>query len=309
MDEKSMQIANFNITFGASGEPMLTHFEDIIYPVLTGDYIRGKKDELPQYYFDNVHVREIDDEYVVVGNYVKSMVYKVKTTYEDGELVSSPEDVPTAPYSRFIIFLRNHRMILVKNETKSPDVRSFQKTLREILKKFIRERNDGLEKNKRLPYAITHIVGIPFEDTIEEVFLDISKINWIKLRFFPLNNDLDTLPIMKAFRDEMKAVGSKTGNLTMNSPSSKEGVKKALLSTGGLATASMQVTDDDGETRNIKEDSFSANSHIAYEGNLASSGDVYLVAQAKKNDAILTASPDNVTLYERVKDRLKHLLS
>ena len=33
MDEKNMQFANFNITFGENDDPMLEHFEDIIYPV------------------------------------------------------------------------------------------------------------------------------------------------------------------------------------------------------------------------------------------------------------------------------------
>ena len=32
MDEKNMQFANFNITFGEDDAPMLEHFSDIIFP-------------------------------------------------------------------------------------------------------------------------------------------------------------------------------------------------------------------------------------------------------------------------------------
>lgn len=39
MDEKSMQFANFNITFGENDAPMLKHFSDIIFPAFSGDYI------------------------------------------------------------------------------------------------------------------------------------------------------------------------------------------------------------------------------------------------------------------------------
>ena len=66
MDEKNMQFANFNITFGENNSPMLEYFENIVFPAFTGDYIRGKRDELPRYFFENVQVKEIDDEYVMV---------------------------------------------------------------------------------------------------------------------------------------------------------------------------------------------------------------------------------------------------
>ena len=51
MDEKSMQFPNFNITFGENDAPMLKHFSDIIFPAFSGDYIRGKRDSVPRYFF------------------------------------------------------------------------------------------------------------------------------------------------------------------------------------------------------------------------------------------------------------------
>lgn len=134
MDEKSMQFANFNITFGENDAPMLKHFSDIIFPAFSGDYIRGKRDSVPRYFFAGVEIKEVDNEYVMVGNFIKETQYKVVTTVQEGVLASTPADVPTAPYSRFIVFLKNHRMVLVRNETASPDTRSFQSTVRDIFK-------------------------------------------------------------------------------------------------------------------------------------------------------------------------------
>ena len=36
------------------------------------------------------------------------------------ELEEKDMYVPSSPYSRFIIFLQNHRMVLIKNESVSP---------------------------------------------------------------------------------------------------------------------------------------------------------------------------------------------
>lgn len=303
-----MQFANFNITFGEDDSPMLEHFGDIIFPAFTGDYFRGKKDDVPRYSFESVQIKEIDNEYVMVGNYIKETQYKVVTTMQEGVLASTPADVPTAPYSRFIVFLRNHRMILVRNETGSPDIRSFQKTVREILNQYIRESNREREKENRLPVAIVHIVDIPLKDSITEVLKSVNKINWFKLRFFPLNNDLDPLPLAKHVREDMQKVGSKTTNIIFNSPASKNGIADIISETGGMAVASLQVTDGDGEKRRIKEGTFSSTTKIEYEGNILPGGDVYLINQAKKDGIISNTSPENARIYERMKNFLRSLI-
>ena len=309
LEEKTIQFANFNITFGENVEAMLMHFEDIVFPAFTGGYIRGKENELPRYSFGDVTIKMIDNEHVLVGNYIKDTEYRVVTTVQEGNLVPSPAEVPTAPYSRFIIFLKNHRMVLVKNESGSPDIRSFQKTVRDILSKYIHAQNRGKAKEEKLPFAIVNIVDIPLKDSIDEVLRNINKINWLKLRFFPLNNDLDPLPIAQAMKNEMAKVGSRTGNLVFNSPDSKAGVKDVLESTAGLAITTMKVTDSDGETRQIKEDAFSSSKTIPYRDNIEENGDTYIVMQAKKDGIISTVSPENATLYEKAKAMLTRLMS
>ena len=303
-----MQFANFNITFGENDSPMLEHFEDIIFPAFISGLTRRKKEEIPYYSFDDVKIREIDDQYVLVGNYIKSTEYKVKTTVTDGVLVSSPADVPTAPYSRFIIFLRNHRMVLVRNETNSPDIRSFQKTVREILMKYIQKANCGRSKENKLPKATVHIVDIPLKDSIEQALKGVNKVNWLKLRFFPLNNDLNPNPLAQAMKDEMQTVGSKTGNLVFNSPDSKQGIKDVIEATGGMAVATLMVTDSDGNRWNIKEGAFSSAIKVEYNGNLDASGDGYLIAQARKNDAVTITSSENLNIYNRMMNNIKRLM-
>ena len=139
-DERIMHLANFNITFGEEEAPMLEYFEKIIFPAFTAKYKRGKEGE-PRFYFTDVKIKEIDGRYALVGNYIKDTKYEVYTTIDKGKLVPNPSEIPTAPYSRFIILLENHRMVLVRNESQSPDIRSFQLTIKDFIKRYRRNYN------------------------------------------------------------------------------------------------------------------------------------------------------------------------
>lgn len=69
--EKNMHYANFNITYGPTEDPMLTHFEDIIWPAFLSDFKRGKKNEHPLFYLSDIALKEISGDMVLVGNYIK----------------------------------------------------------------------------------------------------------------------------------------------------------------------------------------------------------------------------------------------
>ena len=175
---KTVYYANFNITFGKENEPMLNHFIDIIYPAFQAEFIRGKKEEKPNFYFTNVKLTEIDNDIVLVGNYIKDDKISVYTTVHAQQLVASPNEVETAPYSRFIVFLRNHRMVLVKNESNSPDIRSFQSTVRMFLKRYVRSENKKKTVIQKLPLPNINIVAIPLQEDVFSAFKSVKKILW-----------------------------------------------------------------------------------------------------------------------------------
>jgi len=91
------------------------------------------------------------------------------------------------------------------------------------------------------------------------------------------------------------------------SPGNKKSIQDVIVATGGLAEASIEVTDADGEVRRLKEGSFSSSTKVDYNGNVSSNGDEYLAMQAKKNSAMNTVSDDNAKLYERVLHILERL--
>jgi hypothetical protein len=312
INKKKMQFANFNITYGPNEEPMLEHFEDIIYPAFISQICRERpKDEnKPSFYFDNVKIKEIDNDYVMVGNYVKDTQYDVHTTVKEGKLVSSPAHIPTAPYSRYIIFLRNHRMVLVRNESQSPDIRSFQATVRYILNKYIRNANKSIHnKNEKLPHALVNIVDIPLPHDIESVLVSVSKINWIKFRFFPLNNDFNPIPIAQDMDKQMKRLKSKHAHIEFKSPDSKSEIKSLIENSAGLAVATLEVQDSNGNKTKIKQDKFTSNKDIAFERDILDEDDSYIITQAKKDSVINQVSPDNNTLYNRFKKAISKFVN
>lgn len=79
------------------------------------------------------------------------------------------------------MFLKNHRMVLVRNETASPDTRSFQSTVRDILNQYVRNANRERSERDKLPIAIANIVDIPLKDSIADVLKNVNKVSWFNV--------------------------------------------------------------------------------------------------------------------------------
>jgi len=200
-------------------------------------------------------------------------------------------------------------MVLVRNESQSPDIRSFQATVRKMLNNYIRETNRTIkEKDQKLPNALVNIVDIPLPKDIEEVLKDVSKINWLKLRFFPLNNDINPISIAENIDKEMKKLGSKHAHAQFTSPDSKPEVKALIQQSAGIAVATLEVSDSSGNKTKIKEDQFTSNKRISFGRDILPEDDSYIAVQAKKDAVITLVSEPNRVLYEKFKTVIEKLI-
>lgn len=300
MDEvKKLSIANFNITYGQDNEPMLTHFHDILYPAFCNEQkVRTSKNVS---YFSDVELKLINSEYVLTGNLIRETHYRVRTIVVDNELVSSPNSVPTAPYSRFLIYLKSHRMILVKNEGQSPNLKSFQAVLRKVVERYIREVNRERDKADLplFPNALINIVNMPLPDSIDETIKEFAKIKSINLRFFPLNNDIDPAPLLGLVRSTMNSIDSKTGNLTFNSPKSANGISDLFQDSvaSGIASATVTGEKEDGTKVKITDNQLGSELQIPSAGNLSGHDDKRIADYCMKRNYLPEASEDNAALY------------
>lgn len=312
MDEvKKLSIANFNITYGPDNDPMLTHFQDILYPAFCNEQkVRTSKNVS---YFSDVELKLINSEYVLTGNLIRETYYRVRTIVVDNELVPSPSSVPTAPYSRFIIYLKSHRMILVKNEGQSPNLKSFQAVLRKVVDRHIREANLGRDEADLplLPNAIINIVNMPLPDSIDETIKEFAKIKSINLRFFPLNNDVDPAPVLAYVRSTMNSIDSKTGNLTFNSPKSANGISDLFQDSiaSGVASATVTGEKQDGTTIKITDNQLGSELQIPSAGNLSADDDERIANYCKNRNYLSEASEENAALYAKAFNILELLVN
>lgn len=312
MDEvKKLSIANFNITYGPDNEPMLTHFQDILYPAFCNEQkVRTSKNVS---YFSDVELKLINSEYVLTGNLIRETYYRVRTIVVDNELVPSPSSVPTAPYSRFIIYLKSHRMILIKNEGHSPNLKSFQAVLRKVVDRYTREANRERDKTglPQLPNAVINIVNMPLPDSIDETINEFAKIKSINLRFFPLNNDIDPGPILACVRSAMNSVDSKTGNLTFNSPKSAKGISDLFQDSiaSGVASATVTGEKSDGTKVKITDNQLGSELQIPSTGNLSGDDDKRIADYCMKRNYLPEASEDNAAFYYKALNILELLVN
>lgn len=278
---------------------MLTHFHDILYPAFCNEQkVRTSKNVS---YFSDVELKLINSEYVLTGNLIRETHYRVRTIVVDNELVSSPNSVPTAPYSRFLIYLKSHRMILVKNEGQSPNLKSFQAVLRKVVERYIREVNRERDKADLplFPNALINIVNMPLPDSIDETIKEFAKIKSINLRFFPLNNDIDPAPLLGLVRSTMNSIDSKTGNLTFNSPKSANGISDLFQDSvaSGVASATVTGEKEDGTKVKITDNQLGSELQIPSAGNLSGDDDKRIADYCMKRNYLPEASEDNAALY------------
>lgn len=251
------QVANFNVVFGDDEKPMLDYFDTIVYPVLTSGLTRKCKDE-DEYFLHEIELTtNKNDDAIVVGKIVKSTMLEIHSDLnEEGELVEKNEHYSSAPYSTFVIYLRNHRMLFVPNQKGSPTLVNFRSTIAYMFKKFVDDYN--ATHDEELPYAIVNIVGVPSAESIEELLKKVKKINSLTLKFYPLNGDIDFSELFGMMnRDLRKKVGSKTGQIILNSPKSADGVATVVEQASGTVEPIIKATTQDNRKVKIQNDQMS----------------------------------------------------
>ncbi len=305
---KKMAIANFNITFGENEEPLLNYFDTILLPALKSNLVRsiGGTD----YLFFNVDVIEIEDEeYAIKGIIIKKTNLEVFSKFDDNSstLFETNELHPTAPYSTFVIYLKNHRMVLVKNQKGSPDLRSFAATITYVLDRYIRDENIKRKEQKEplLPYSIVNVVGIPLRENINEAIKNVSKINKLILKFYPLNGDIDFSGMFNTLTTDLrKAVGSKTGSTTLNSPKSVSGITEILEQAQGTVEPVFKVTYPDKKKGTITNGQLSENMEINLLDNNINEDTKEIIERTKGIDSIKYISQGNEEIYNKNKYKI-----
>ncbi|MBY6950365.1 hypothetical protein [Clostridium botulinum] len=298
-DLKRLTIANFNCTFGLDDKPMMEYFDNIIYPAFKSDIIREQKDT--SYFFDEVKIMEYEkDKFILVGLLIKSTTLEIKSEYIKGTGIKKVNKrYGSDPFSIFIIFLENHRMILVKNQSKgSPDIRSFSATASYFLKDYIHSQNKYKEKKDKLPFAKLNVVSIPSKEDIVKKLEGVNKIEKVTFRLYPANGDIPINGAYNSLLEQLDMIGSKTGNVNYNSPTKKTKVAELITETRGLVDPSLKVKYKNGGKGTIRNESFSESIDIEISEDAELKDNVYEIMDImSENKDLHEVSENNKIIY------------
>lgn len=308
LEDKHSYIANFNCTFGKENQPMLDYFFEIILPAFSKeeeDQKKGSEKKETDFFFRNVKLTNVKGEFVLAGLIVKSTTLEVKSRIIKGELVRTNEIYPSDPYSYFLINLKNHRMVLVKNQKGSPTLKNFSVTAREKIRNYTREENEVREE--KLPNVNLNVVAIPFKGAIEEELKKVKQIKNVTLRFYPLNGDIIDNETVDYLTETLEKLGSKTGDITYNTPTNKDNVVSIIKDTKGLMKPTIRVKFNNGTSGTLKDDSFTEvmsiplNEEETFNQNIDE-----ITGKVINKPEFNETSEENRSIYDRVYTRLEN---
>lgn len=306
MSMKQMVIADLNVVFGKNEEPLLQRLDDIVVPALKSGIMR-KASENTRYLFEDCDIVEMGSEFILKGVLIKDTILDVMSEYTEEGLRKTDKHFPSSPYSVFIVFLKNHRMLLVKNQSGSPDIRSFKTSFKYVLREYIHNENQVKRESKEvlLPHVKATVTGIKTSQSVKAALQDVEKVTELTFQFYPLNAEWDIDPIFGGIDESIrKVIGSKRGKMIFPSPESKDGVADVIEQTEGLVKSKLKVLyKEDSKkgksqsTGTIKDNEISNVCNIEIDGELDESLEE-LYTYKKEFRSLNVESKNNLILYE-----------
>lgn len=278
METKWMSIADLNLVFGKKEDSLLKWFDEIVYPALKSEISR-EGDNDTHYFFWDVCIDEIrDKEYVVKGLLIKDTILDINTQFKRGQGIERMDlHIPSSPYSLFVIYLKNHKMVIVKNGKGSPNIRNFASTFKTVLSEYIRRENVRRRKNEEplLPFFNLNIAGIKTQESVRSALKGVKRVKEMKLKFFPLNSEWDDGSLIGGIDEQWrKVLNSKNASMSFKSPKSIEGVITVAENIEGYAQVELEVEYEsdslveNGNSTRIKDGKLSENTKIDISGEL-----------------------------------------
>lgn len=308
-DNEKVSVSNYNLVYisGDKEEPLLEHFDSILMPALRSGIVNGSGDTT--YFLMDVGVKEYQEgKYALTGLLIKKTILEIKSDIdENGKLIEKDDRYPAAPFSMFIIYLNNHRMLFAENQKGSPDIRNFKATIKHIINTYVKIKNAELKERgeKELPIPILNVTGIPMRQKIDDALKEVMKIRELTLRFYPLNGDIDYTGLLDGVATDLRRkVGCRRGEIVLKSPKNIAGVIDVVSSSEGTVDAIFAVTYNDKRKGKIKNDEISENLELDIAGNNTDEEIDSAIEQGDKISSLKYTSDENSRIYEKNKSNI-----
>ena len=265
MERLKVQIMNFNCTFGDMHDPLLSRFTDYFYPAITNYNERTYKQT--KFVLNNISLFEFDGRMVLGGILVESkeIISKTKYNFQLKEVEDDNNKFKLEPVSYFGIFLDNHRMFYIKNQSESPSVDKFKSTISYSLKEYRKMKNKERKKGEEAwdsAYLNINVIPSTEPGDYKKIFEDAKSIEYLKFNLFTKNKTDIPGSFFDDILDSQHDIESNDPTLTYPHPRNPEKVGELIAESSGFAETCVKVVTLDGDKKKYINDDFQEQTEI-----------------------------------------------
>lgn len=311
---KKIQTANFNCVFGIEGNiSMLENFKRIVYPAFKDTERKTTKNGVTSLFFKDIKIIDtLEIGYCLYGKIIKDTTLVAHTQLDPSDnLMDVDEKLRSAPYSEFILFLKNHKMLYVPSQPGSPTLYDFKRLTNNNISKIIRS-NDFKEGDRRLTYDLD-IFEIPEEAKLSKRLEEMESLEYLKFEIKPQNSRIfknEDFENFKNLEEERKDTGSKTIEKKYTKSSNLERMKSIILGLRDMAKYSFKMKDKEGISQTIKNSTYRKNIEHRFSEELSNDKNVLEAVRICATDKrISELDAENTRVYNEIEEDLKKLIS
>lgn len=346
-------ISNFNCTQRKNDQiyPMISFFDDIIWPALNDKTLfretGSNKSRKTKFHISDIKLIQIktDDNinpYVLVGKHIKRTILDIMPDYDiDKGFIGNKNSLPSAPYSTFILFLHNHKLIYFPNHSGAPNIKSFSDTINHIIVNYIskirKEVKEKLivqyNKSKKIyllddikfdtlndfrkyyldinyPFPEINVVPIESQELVDEAFSKLVSIKNVTFKFYRPNNEpLNFDNLFESIYDSLEKTESSSVSSKFLNPQNIDAVHSGISSSQGKVDYVINGKGENNEQLKIEPSKVSPELPIEIDEKESIekiSTDAY--NQLKDNKCLTEISKNNKEDYEKYKNNISNLL-
>lgn len=305
---KTIQAVNFNCVFGADEIPMLEEFKRIVFPAFKYGKKEYKNSIIKKFFFSETKIFETNLGYCLYGKIIKDIDLVIKNKLDDeGNLIDVDDKVPSAPYSEFILILKNHKMLFTPSQQGSPTLSDFKNLIKYSMTKLIKA-NDFREDKKRLKFKL-NIYEIPEEIKLEQKLNKFEEIDFFKFEIAPQNARLFDDNYISNLEQERKEMGANKIQQTVVKPSCLTRIKEVVLSFKDMASYTLKGKEKDKDWETINNSTYKK--EIEYHFPEANSNDenikIAINQVASQDRRIVEIDEENNWVYNNKIEEIKEL--
>ncbi|KGH22345.1 hypothetical protein [Comamonas thiooxydans] len=241
--KKKVDFANFVCHFG--DQELLDFLNEIVLPAFEGNYIRKYGEEtmfLHQVEVININPPNEKPEMVISGRFVVDTILKRTQVYQSG-IIPDSASMEVALSAFFVLRLRDHKLIYVKEVSGAPGLAKFRTTIESFLKRRrveyinivytqLLEKFEKGEITKRVTKKsilksigapVLEILELPGKGSLSAFIQQFQTLNEVQVRMIKPNNEIDNSGLFRDLRTINKNLESEVTTISYRNP---EGLKK-----------------------------------------------------------------------------------